>query len=138
MTSYPLNQFPAHSRISIVGIPSMQNLRVDKITDCGVHVYGAEIGHTVLSGKSPAINCADDVFIIGESKRAVRGSLIGKMSDIKTPSDKFTTQQLADHNEIPYVYALKWVNEHCNEVGKAEKVVGQRGKAATMYSIKSS
>ncbi len=146
MKSSDLNCFQPQSHVSIVGIPAMQNIRVDKITDGGVHVYGSTIGHCVLSGKSPAIYyvaseiiSSDGVINVSDSPiRAKRGSLIEKMNHIQVPTNlkAFTIQQLADLNEVPYPYALKWVNDNCKESGLAERKEGARGKTAKIYSLK--
>ena len=146
MKSSDLNCFQPTNHVSIVGIPAMENIRIDKITDGGVHVYGSTIGHCVLSGKSPTIYysptseviSSDGVINVSDSPvRAKRGSLIEKMNHIKAPvAGSFTIQTLADLNEVPYPYALKWVNDNCKESGFAERKEGARGKTAKMYSSK--
>ena len=148
MNPQPLFSFPVNSKVDIVGVPSMRGLTIDRINDSGIHVHNSEIGHTVISAMSDAIyhdavnnkeveyNSSDNIIEQPIKKeRAKRGSLIEKMADINIPSDKFTIKELAEHNDIPYPYAMKWAEENCFISGKKEKPAGQRGRTAKYYSV---
>lgn len=52
----PLNTFAEGSTVSIQGLPDMQRLTIERISDGGVTVSGGKLApHTVLSGASPAL-----------------------------------------------------------------------------------
>jgi hypothetical protein len=142
--SYPLNCFRPSTFVDIVGVPSMKNLRIDKVNDSGVYVYSHVDGSFMLSGASPAVITSDapvdpalnfnSIQNIKE-RRARRSKIKSKVNDIKLPpGNKFTIKQVAELNEIPYVNAKKWIDENCFECGKAPKKKGVRGKSSNLYS----
>jgi hypothetical protein len=69
--------------------------------------------------------------------RVKRGTYTEKMKHITLPSkDKFTIAELAELNGIPNNYANTYAKENLVEAGKVEKIEGQRGKSASLYSKK--
>lgn len=74
--------------------------------------------------------------IINGKSRAKRGAFKEALKSIKAPKDKFTIAEIAEFNSIPVPYANMWAKENCVGVGKAEKALGARGKAAILYSLK--
>jgi hypothetical protein len=149
--SQPANTFPIKSLITIVGVPAMNKLRVDHVSDGCVTVYGktelegADHGFTI-SGSSPAIpyHGPTSTEIVGEDgsityeitkARAPRGSLKNALKNPTLPgNDRFTVAEFAETNSVPYPYALKWVKENCKSAGFKDKVAGKRGKSAELFS----
>lgn len=68
-------------------------------------------------------------------ERVSRGTYSAKMDNLDFPKGAFTAQQLADLNDIPYPYAVKYCKEYLEEAGHAERKEGQRGKSAQLYKI---
>jgi len=68
----------------------------------------------------------------------VRGKYKDALAAMQVPSNPtFTIKEVADLNKLPIPYAVKWVAEHCEEAGLAEKPAGQRGRVAKLYKKKS-
>ena len=145
----PLFTFKVGQYVDIVNVPHYNNIRIDAITDSGVHIHSNSFGYTVLSGNSPAIlheqtqNANEfepnkQTEIANENmqnNRAKRGSLKEKMDNLQMPDGEFTIKQFAELNEIPTPYASKWVKNNCAEIGEAVKVDGQRGRASKIYKL---
>lgn len=84
--------------------------------------------------REEALNTGIEII---NSGRAKRGSYKDKMNNIVLPNkDKFTIAELAQVNDIPVNYANIWAKENLIEAGKADKVAGQRGRQASLYSQK--
>lgn len=141
--SYPLNCFRENTFVDIVGVPSMKNLRIDKVNDSGVYVYSHTDGSFMLSGASPAVITAEapeDPALNFNSiqnikaRRDRRSKIKNKINAIKLPGNKFTIAQIAELNDIPYVNAKKWIDDNCFECGKGPKKPGARGKAPNLYA----
>lgn len=144
--TYDLNLFRPGDVVSISDIPDYQNITIELVSDSGVTISGPHCSsHIVLSGKTPARRATVEpkvesikpaIQIVVPTDRAARGTYTDKMNNVKMPEGSltFTIRQIAELNDIPQPYALKWVKENCVEAGVADKVEGQRGRAATLYS----
>ena len=136
-----LNTFKEGQRVDINGIAEMQNLKIERISDCGVTVTGGTLTpFTVISGRSPARLHREEIVskdanVVVALPRVSRGTYTAKMNDIKVPGDVFTIKELAEVNGIPQPYAYNWVKEHCVEAGLAARSEGQRGKTAVLYKV---
>lgn len=158
MNSKDINLFAEGATVTVVGVSTMQKVKIERISDCGVAVTGSDCGqHVMISGKSPAVLYVEpkkDDFekvaaeekaariredaqeVAQESGRAKRGSMKEKMANIVAPSGQFSVNQLADLNKIPYPYAFNWAQENCNKVGVAPRAPGQRGRDTVLYAVK--
>lgn len=127
MSSIPLNCFPVGSRVDVSDIPEYQGVTIDRISDSGVTVNGPRCSKdTVLSGASPATLAQDAPESAPESNKP----------DYKIPSQPFTTREFAEANGISVMTAMNWIKEHCENVGVAPKIEGQRGKAPMIFRTK--
>jgi len=146
----PLFSFRIGSYVNIVGVPQLSNIKVDYVSDSGVHVHGS-FGNTVLSGHSPAVeykapkvndilpnNNSMDQSPVNKSKNlSSKIKMTDKLKAILLPDHiDFTIKDVAETNDIPYPYASKWVKENCVESGIKEKPAGQKGRASKLYRLK--
>jgi hypothetical protein len=95
---------------------------------------------SINSSSSSDVSSPDNkpTFIgeVSKENNKVRQSYKGKMDNISLPSEVFTIKSLAEHNNIPIPYALKWAKDNCKEMGLAAKPAGQRGRSSVLYSKK--
>ena len=150
--------FAEGSFVSVVGVSTMQKVKIERISDSGVTVSGPECGQFLtISGKSPAVAYIEPVKeapkVIVEKVPAASidekqphahapetevpklGSMKDKMNDPKIPDGQFSVNQVADLNGVPYPYAFKWVKEKCKAVGTVPREPGKRGRATTLYVV---
>lgn len=155
MTPRDLNYFAEGSIVTIVGVSTMQKVKVERISDSGVTISGPDCGQNLtISGKSPAIffvespkdefaaavaeekvaRAKEDAQEVAKEITAVKhGTIKAKMNDVKVPDGQFSVTMLAELNGVPYPYAFLWVKDNCKEVGKAPREPGKRGRATTLY-----
>lgn len=143
----PLNTFPEGSEVVFKGVGAISYAKVVHVSDCGVTIVGTFADGTplgpsyVVSGASPAKpwkavaapsggNTANPIVEV--KVRAKRGSLSSK--PISAPAkEKFTAREVAEHSNVPYPYALKWVEANCVACGVAE--TSGKGKKPTLYKL---
>lgn len=152
-----INLFALETVVEIPGVEDYEKVTIKRISDAGVTVNGQKCGNNiVISGRTPAILWVEKEKIIEENKimttentinvnneavnetasnRAKRGSIKAKMAAIQVPANPFTVKQLAELNDIPVNYANLWVKSNAKLAGSVEKVEGQRGRVASLYSV---
>lgn len=161
-----INLFREGTIVDIDTIEDFQGVKIERIADSGVSISGPSIRDCVVSGKSPAClargkikqmdkkpilnmdtnntntnteNTNTEVAPVATSpvESPVRGKYKDALASMQVPAkETFTIKEVAELNKLPIPYAVKWVAEHCDEAGLAEKPEGQRGRVAKLYKKK--
>lgn len=157
-----INLFKEGTIVDISDIADFQGVKIERVADSGVSISGNGIRECVVSGRSPArlaeqkikqtpIKLMEnntetveaksdtnvDVAVKAAATLPARGKYASILAAMKVPGgDTFTIKQLADENGLPIPYAVKWVNDNCDEAGLAEKPAGQRGRVAKLFKVK--
>ena len=151
-----VNLFREGAIVDIDNIPELQGVTITRIADSGVTIKNSG-RETVISGKSPAClarniikekeiinmdtntntNTTTEAVAVATEAVSTRGKYKDVLAALKLPNtDTFTIKQVAELNALPIPYAVKWVAEHCDEAGVAQKPAGQRGRVAKLYKVK--
>jgi len=158
-----INLFREGAIVDIDTIEDFQGVKIERIADSGVSISGPSIRDCVVSGKSPAclargkikqiekkpiLNMENNTtnttntetvpVAVSPVESPVRGKYKDALASMQVPAkDTFTIKEVAELNKLPIPYAVKWVAEHCDEAGLAEKPAGQRGRVAKLFKKKS-